>query len=115
MRLTRLSVRAKQSEIEGSRDAAESSLTGLEAATCPETLSGLLCILDFARNDVYIRRLMPDDTSLTCPRCTVTLKEVRTSGGVFYGCDVCGGSVGDDGAGGDCEVRVEIEYLLSLP
>jgi Zn-finger nucleic acid-binding protein len=92
VRLTRLSVRAKQSEVEGSRDAAESSLTGLEAATCPETLSGLLCSLDFARNDVYIRRLMPDNTSLTCPRCTVPLKEVRTSGGVFYGYDVCGGS-----------------------
>ena len=26
-----------------------------------------------------------------CPRCNVPLKEVRTSGGVFYGCDVCGG------------------------
>ena len=26
-----------------------------------------------------------------CPRCKVPLKEVRTSGGVFYGCDVCGG------------------------
>jgi membrane associated rhomboid family serine protease/Zn-finger nucleic acid-binding protein len=26
-----------------------------------------------------------------CPRCKVALKEVRTSGGVFYGCDVCGG------------------------
>src|SRR4029077_9227233 len=35
--------------------------------------------------------LMPDDTPLTCPRCKVPLKEVRTSGGVFYGCDVCGG------------------------
>ena len=34
---------------------------------------------------------MPDDISLTCPRCNVPLKEVRTSGGVFYGCDVCGG------------------------
>src|SRR5881275_2005139 len=34
---------------------------------------------------------MPDDTSLLCPRCHVPLKEVRTSGGVFYGCDVCGG------------------------
>src|SRR5260370_28028743 len=34
---------------------------------------------------------MPDDTPLTCPRCKVPLKEVRTSGGVFYGCDVCGG------------------------
>ena len=26
-----------------------------------------------------------------CPRCKVPLKEVRTSGGVFYGCDICGG------------------------
>ena len=26
-----------------------------------------------------------------CPRCKVPLKEVRTSGGVLYGCDVCGG------------------------
>ena len=26
-----------------------------------------------------------------CPRCKVPLKAVRTSGGVFYGCDVCGG------------------------
>jgi membrane associated rhomboid family serine protease/Zn-finger nucleic acid-binding protein len=34
---------------------------------------------------------MPDDISLTCPRCNVPLKEVRTSGGVFYSCDVCGG------------------------
>ena len=34
---------------------------------------------------------MPDDISLTCPRCHVPLKEVRTSGGVFYGCEVCGG------------------------
>lgn len=34
---------------------------------------------------------MPDDAPLTCPRCNVPLKEVRTSGGVFYGCDVCGG------------------------
>jgi Zn-finger nucleic acid-binding protein len=34
---------------------------------------------------------MADDTSLTCPRCNVPLKDVRTSGGVFYGCDVCGG------------------------
>src|SRR4030095_10589270 len=34
---------------------------------------------------------MPDDTSLTCPRCNVPLKELRASGGVFYGCDVCGG------------------------
>jgi len=34
---------------------------------------------------------MPDETQLICPRCKVPLKEVRTSGGVFYGCDVCGG------------------------
>jgi uncharacterized Zn finger protein (UPF0148 family) len=34
---------------------------------------------------------MPDDSELSCPRCKVPLKEVRTSGGVFYGCDVCGG------------------------
>jgi membrane associated rhomboid family serine protease/Zn-finger nucleic acid-binding protein len=34
---------------------------------------------------------MPDDISLTCPRCQVPLKEMRTSGGVLYGCDVCGG------------------------
>src|SRR5438067_3309765 len=34
---------------------------------------------------------MPDDTSLLCPRCQVPLKEVRTSGGIFYGCDLCGG------------------------
>ena len=59
-------------------------------AFAPNAL-GLLCSLDLARNDVYIRRLMPDDISLTCPRCNVPLKEVRTSGGVFYGCDVCGG------------------------
>jgi len=26
-----------------------------------------------------------------CPRCKVPLKEVRTSGGVLYGCDRCGG------------------------
>ena len=34
---------------------------------------------------------MPEDTPLICPRCNVPLKEMRTSGGVFYGCDVCGG------------------------
>src|SRR5204863_9180027 len=34
---------------------------------------------------------MPDDTSLLCPRCKVPLKDVRISGGIFYGCDVCGG------------------------
>jgi membrane associated rhomboid family serine protease/Zn-finger nucleic acid-binding protein len=26
-----------------------------------------------------------------CPRCKVPLKDIRTSGGVFYGCDICGG------------------------
>lgn len=26
-----------------------------------------------------------------CPRCKVPLKEIRTSGGVLYGCDGCGG------------------------
>ena len=36
---------------------------------------------------------MPDDARLTCPRCNVPLKEVRTSGGVFYACDGCGGRV----------------------
>ena len=36
---------------------------------------------------------MPDDAPLTCPRCNVPLKEVRTSGGVFYACDGCGGRV----------------------
>jgi Zn-finger nucleic acid-binding protein len=34
---------------------------------------------------------MADDNSFLCPRCKVPLKEVRTSGGVFYGCDGCGG------------------------
>ena len=34
---------------------------------------------------------MPDDISLTCPRCQVPLKEVRTPGGILYACDVCGG------------------------
>jgi membrane associated rhomboid family serine protease/Zn-finger nucleic acid-binding protein len=34
---------------------------------------------------------MSDGVSLTCPRCKLPLKEVRTSGGVLYGCDVCGG------------------------
>src|SRR5205809_1708459 len=34
---------------------------------------------------------MPDGSELLCPRCKVPLKDVRTSGGVFYGCDVCGG------------------------
>ena len=34
---------------------------------------------------------MPDGSELLCPRCKVPLKDVRTSGGVFYGCEVCGG------------------------
>src|SRR4029450_11645945 len=34
---------------------------------------------------------MPVGSELLCPRCKVSLNEVRTSGGVFYGCDVCGG------------------------
>src|SRR5262245_44159735 len=34
---------------------------------------------------------MSHDFELTCPRCQVPLKEVRPSGGVFYGCEVCGG------------------------
>ena len=34
---------------------------------------------------------MPDGCQFLCPRCNVALKEVRTSGGVLYGCDVCGG------------------------
>ena len=29
--------------------------------------------------------------SLLCPRCKVPLNDVRTSDGVFYRCDVCGG------------------------
>lgn len=34
---------------------------------------------------------MPEDLSLTCPRCSVPLNEVRTSGGILYGCNICGG------------------------
>jgi hypothetical protein len=34
---------------------------------------------------------MPDGSEFLCPRCKVPLKEVQTSGGVFYACDVCGG------------------------
>jgi len=34
---------------------------------------------------------MSDNTPFLCPRCKVLLNDVRTSGGVFYGCDVCGG------------------------
>jgi membrane associated rhomboid family serine protease/Zn-finger nucleic acid-binding protein len=30
-------------------------------------------------------------SEFVCPRCNVPLKDVRTSGGVFYGCDICGG------------------------
>jgi membrane associated rhomboid family serine protease/Zn-finger nucleic acid-binding protein len=31
------------------------------------------------------------DSEFLCPRCKVPLKEVRTSGGVLYACDLCGG------------------------
>jgi Zn-finger nucleic acid-binding protein len=41
---------------------------------------------------------MPDASEFLCPRCNAPLKEVRTSGGVFYGCDVCGGRAVDDRA-----------------
>jgi membrane associated rhomboid family serine protease/Zn-finger nucleic acid-binding protein len=34
---------------------------------------------------------MPDDAPLLCPRCNLPLKEVRTSSGVLYACDGCGG------------------------
>ena len=34
---------------------------------------------------------MQDGSEFLCPRGKGPLKEVRTSGGVFYGCDVCGG------------------------
>ena len=34
---------------------------------------------------------MPDGSDLLCPRCNVPLKEVRTSGGVFYACNRCNG------------------------
>jgi len=34
---------------------------------------------------------MPDASEFLCPRCKAALKEVRTSGGVFYGYDVCSG------------------------
>jgi hypothetical protein len=34
---------------------------------------------------------MSSASEFFCPRCKVPLKEVCTSGGVFYGCDVCGG------------------------
>jgi membrane associated rhomboid family serine protease/Zn-finger nucleic acid-binding protein len=30
-------------------------------------------------------------SEFVCPRCKVPLKDIRTSGGVFYGCDICGG------------------------
>ena len=32
---------------------------------------------------------MSDASEFLCPRCNAPLKEVRTSGGVLYGCDVC--------------------------
>jgi len=34
---------------------------------------------------------MPEGSEFLCPRCKVPLKEVRTSGGVFYACDVRSG------------------------
>jgi len=34
---------------------------------------------------------MTTDTALICPRCELPLKEVRTSGGVFWACGNCGG------------------------
>jgi uncharacterized Zn finger protein (UPF0148 family) len=34
---------------------------------------------------------MADDTQLICPRCKLPLQEVRTSGGVLWACNVCGG------------------------
>ena len=34
---------------------------------------------------------MADDTPLICPRCKLPLEEARTSGGVFWACNVCGG------------------------
>jgi membrane associated rhomboid family serine protease/Zn-finger nucleic acid-binding protein len=34
---------------------------------------------------------MSADTPLICPRCELPLEEVRTSGGIFWGCNVCGG------------------------
>ena len=34
---------------------------------------------------------MTTDTALICPRCELPLKEVRTSGSVFWACDNCGG------------------------
>ncbi|PYL06167.1 MAG: hypothetical protein DME33_14460, partial [Verrucomicrobia bacterium] len=34
---------------------------------------------------------MASDAPLICPRCKVPLKEVRTSDGVFWACDNCGG------------------------
>jgi Zn-finger nucleic acid-binding protein len=46
---------------------------------------------------------MLDDAALTCPRCNVPLKEVRTSGGILYACDRC-----DAGA-------VTIELLRKRP
>jgi membrane associated rhomboid family serine protease/Zn-finger nucleic acid-binding protein len=36
---------------------------------------------------------MEDGSALFCPRCNVPLKEVRTSQGVFWACENCGGHV----------------------
>jgi membrane associated rhomboid family serine protease/Zn-finger nucleic acid-binding protein len=34
---------------------------------------------------------MPDGSQFLCPRCNLPLNEVRTSGGILHGCNVCGG------------------------
>src|SRR5262245_21385529 len=34
---------------------------------------------------------LSSSSEFICPRCKVPLKEVRTSGGVLYSCDLCGG------------------------
>jgi Zn-finger nucleic acid-binding protein len=38
-----------------------------------------------------MRCLQMPDAPLLCPRCNLPLEEVRTSGGVFYACNRCGG------------------------
>ena len=54
-------------------------------AFAPNAL-GLLCSLDLARNDVYIRRLMPHDISLTCPAANSrSSKSAQTSRDQGYG------------------------------
>jgi Transcription factor zinc-finger len=34
---------------------------------------------------------MTADIPFICPRCELPLEQVRTSGGVFWACNVCGG------------------------